>query len=95
MPKIQFDTSVANGFVIDVDNDVLPVRLMEVYLFGLNQSIFLLHDRRVHCFLLCQNYTMLPLVHSIFEAVSCFICGRRRVASTRHWVICFVHVAIK
>ena len=25
-----------------------------------------------------------------FEAVSCFICGRRRVAVTRNWMICFV-----
>ena len=38
MPKIQFDVKFANGVVIDVANDVLPVWWMEIYPFRLNQS---------------------------------------------------------
>ena len=43
MPKIQFDVKVANGVAIDVANDVLPVRWMEVCPFLFNQSKSLLH----------------------------------------------------
>ena len=37
--------------------------------------------RWVHRFILCLNYMMLPLVlyPPSFEAVYCYICGRRRV----------------
>ena len=31
MPKTQFDVNIPNGVAIDVANDVLPVRWMEVY----------------------------------------------------------------
>ena len=51
------------------------------------------NDRRVYRFILCQNYMMFPLVcpPSSFEAVYCFICGRRRVAAvSRHRRICLV-----
>ena len=41
--KSQFDVNVANGFAIDVANDVLPVWWMEVYPFRFNQSKSLLH----------------------------------------------------
>ena len=43
MSEIQFDVNVANGVAIDVANDVLPVWLMEVYPFRVNQSESLLH----------------------------------------------------
>ena len=40
MSKIQFDVDVADGAPIDVDNDLLPVWWMEVYMytFSINQS---------------------------------------------------------
>ena len=46
----------------------------------------------MHRFILCQNYMMLPLVlyPPYFEAVYCFICGRRRVAAARYRMICLV-----
>ena len=42
--------------------------------------------RRVHRFILCQNYMIFPLVlyPPYFEAVYCFIVGRRRVAVARY-----------
>ena len=43
MPKTQFEVNVANGFAIDAANNVLPVLVMEVYPFRLNQFISLLH----------------------------------------------------
>ena len=45
MSKIQFDVDVADGAAIDVDNDLLPVWWMEVYMytFSINQSKSLLH----------------------------------------------------
>ena len=43
MLKIQFDVNIANGVAIDVPIDVLLVWLMEVYLFRINQSKYLLH----------------------------------------------------
>ena len=42
--------------------------------------------RRVHRFILCQNYIMSPL----FEQVSSFIWDRRSVAVTRDRMICHV-----
>ena len=50
------------------------------------------NDRRVHRFILCQNYMMFPLVlpPPSYEAVNCFICGRRRVAVARYRIICLV-----
>ena len=45
--------------------------------------------RRMHCFILCLNYMMFPLVLSpSFEAVYCYICSRRRVAVARYRMIC-------
>ena len=38
MSEIQFNVNVANGVAIDVANDILPVRWMEVYPFCVNQS---------------------------------------------------------
>ena len=43
MSKIQFDVNVANGVVIDVAGDELPVWRMEVYPFHVDQSNSLLH----------------------------------------------------
>ena len=43
LPTIKFDVNVANGVVIDVANDVLPVWWLEVYPFRFNQSKSLLH----------------------------------------------------
>ena len=51
-------------------------------------------SRQGHRFLFCQNYMMFWLVlyppSPYFEAVYCFICGRRRVAVARHRMICLV-----
>ena len=47
--------------------------------------------------LLCQNYIMFPLVlypSPYFEAVNCFIYGRRRVAVARYRMICLVLVLL-
>ena len=41
--KIQLEVNVANGFAIDVANNVLPVWWMEVYPFRVDQSKSLLH----------------------------------------------------
>ena len=40
MPNIQFDDDVADCAAIDVDNDLLPVGWMKVYMytFSINQS---------------------------------------------------------
>ena len=45
MSKIQVDDDVADGAALDVDNDLLPVWWMEVYMytFRINQSKSLLH----------------------------------------------------
>ena len=43
MPSIHFDVNVANGVAIDIANYLLPVWLMEVYPFRLNQSKFMCH----------------------------------------------------
>ena len=45
MSHIQFDVDVADGAALDVDNDLLPVCLMEVYMytFRINQSKSLLY----------------------------------------------------
>ena len=54
-----------------------------------------LYVRRVHRFILCLNYMMFPLVlyPPSFEAVYCYICGRRMVAVARYR-ICLVPVAL-
>ena len=44
MSEIQFNVNVANGAVIDVANDELPVWWMDVYPFCVNQSGSLLHS---------------------------------------------------
>ena len=54
-------------------------------------GIIFRNDRLVHCFKLCQNYTMSRWFcdsSSSFEAVSCFICGQKRVAVIRHRMSC-------
>ena len=43
MSEIQFDVNFANGDAIDVANNVLPVKWIEVYPFRVNQSESLLH----------------------------------------------------
>ena len=43
MPNNQFDINVNNGVAIVVDNDVRPVKWMEVYRSLFNQSKSLLH----------------------------------------------------
>ena len=52
------------------------------------------NGHRVQGSVLCQNYIIPPMVlvshHPSFEAVSCFICGRRRLGSTQQRVICLV-----
>ena len=44
MSKIQFDVNVANSVAIDVANDVLSVKWMEVHPFRFNQSKSLSHS---------------------------------------------------
>ena len=43
MSEVHFDVNIANGVVIDVAIDVLPVWWMEVYPFRVIQSEALLH----------------------------------------------------
>ena len=53
------------------------------------------NGRRVHRFILCQNYMMFLLVLTpppYFEAEYCSLCGRRRVAVARYRMICLVLV---
>ena len=45
MCKIQFDINVTSDVAIDIANDVLLVRWMEVYPFRVNQSKSLLHAK--------------------------------------------------
>ena len=47
----------------------------------------------MHCFIICHNSMVLLLVlYSLpsFEAVSCFICSRRRVIVAQYRLICLV-----
>ena len=48
--------------------------------------------RQVNCFILCLNYMMFPLVlyPPSFEAVYCYISGRRMVAVARYRMFCLV-----
>ena len=61
---------------------------------GLYFQLYFRNGRRVHRFILCQNYIMMfPLVlypPPYFEAEYCLFCGRRRVAVARYRMICLV-----
>ena len=53
----------------------------------------MINGRRVHRFILCQNYMMFLLVLNpppYFEAEYCLFCSRRRVAVARYRMICLV-----
>ena len=49
------------------------------------------NSRQIHCFILCLNYMMFPLVCSpIPRNVYCLICDNRRVFVDRYRMICLV-----
>ena len=62
-------------------------------IFKCNQFGMTQNGHRVHRFILCLNYMMFPLVLSprpLFEAVYCFICGRRRMTVAQYRMIYLV-----
>ena len=65
------------------------------YYIGCNTcSNRLNHTISIKAGFLCQNYLMFPLVlctpPALYDAVNCFIFGRRRVAVARYRTICLV-----
>ena len=82
------------GYLVLLDMLIQTVWFI-VYILASLMRNFSRKVRRVHRFILCQDYMMFPMVlyHTFsFDVVYCFIFNRRRVAVAWYWMVCLVLV---